>query len=78
MKDVDFKNLLQGIREAGPYLRGNKKASARVDHMDPESVAAIRAKAPHPSASALRIEQEHAQFLRRATRHRELPCPLDR
>jgi putative transcriptional regulator len=44
MKDADFQNLLQGIREAGSYLRGNKKAAARVDHIDPESVAAIRAK----------------------------------
>ncbi|AKC83035.1 hypothetical protein IMCC26134_10060 [Verrucomicrobia bacterium IMCC26134] len=44
MKDTDFQNLLQGIREAGSYLRGNKKAAARVDHIDPESVAAIRAR----------------------------------
>lgn len=39
-----FQNLLQGVREAGSYLRGNKKAAARVDHIAPESVAAIRAK----------------------------------
>ncbi len=44
MKDADFNNLLQGIREAGSYLRGNRKSAARVDHIDPESVAAIRAK----------------------------------
>jgi len=44
MKDADFNNLLQGIREAGSHLRGNKKAAARVDHIDPGSVAAIRAK----------------------------------
>lgn len=44
MKDADFNNLLQGIREAGTYLRGNKKTAARTDHIDPESVAAIRAK----------------------------------
>jgi hypothetical protein len=44
MKDADFQNLLQGIREACSYLRGNKKAAARIDHIDPESVAAIRAK----------------------------------
>lgn len=44
MKDADFQNLLQGIREAGSHLRGNKNAAARVDHIDPESVAAIRAK----------------------------------
>lgn len=44
MKEADFQNLLQGIREAGAYLRGNKRAASRVDHIDPESVAAIRAK----------------------------------
>ena len=44
MKDADFQNLLQGIREAGAYLRGNKKGVTRVDRIDPESVAAIRAK----------------------------------
>jgi putative transcriptional regulator len=44
MKDADFQNLLQGVREAGSYLRGNKKTAARVDRIDPESVAAIRAK----------------------------------
>jgi putative transcriptional regulator len=44
MKETDFQNLLQGLREAGSYLRGNKKAAARIDRIDPESVAAIRAK----------------------------------
>lgn len=44
MKESDFQNLLQGLREAGSYLRGNKKASARIDRIDPESVTAIRAK----------------------------------
>lgn len=44
MKDADFQNLLQGIREAGSYLRGKKKVATRVDRIDPESVAAIRAK----------------------------------
>lgn len=44
MKEADFQNLLQGIREAGSYLRGNKKTAARVDRIDPQSVAAIRAK----------------------------------
>lgn len=47
MKDADFKNLLQGVREAGAYLRGNKSLAARID---PGSVAAIRAK--------LRLSQE--------------------
>ncbi len=44
MKEADFQNLLQGTREAGSYLRGNKKAAASVDRIDLESVAAIRAK----------------------------------
>lgn len=44
MKDADFQNLLQGIREAGAYLRGNPPVATRVDRIDPESVAAIRAK----------------------------------
>ena len=38
MKQSDFKNLLQGIREAGSYLRGNKKAASRVDRIDHSSV----------------------------------------
>jgi putative transcriptional regulator len=44
MKEADFQTLLQGIREAGAYLRGNKRAAATVDRIDPESVAAIRTK----------------------------------
>lgn len=44
MKEAEFQNLLQGIREAGSYLRGNKKAATRVDRIAPEPVAAIRAK----------------------------------
>jgi len=50
MKDADFQNLLQGIREAGSHLRGNKRAASRVDRIDLQSVAAIRAK--------LRLSQE--------------------
>ena len=50
MKEADFQNLLQGIREAGSYLRGDRRAAARVDRIAPESVAAIRAK--------LRLSQE--------------------
>ena len=50
MKDADFQNLLQGIRETGSHLRGNKRAASRVDRIDPQSVAAIRAK--------LRLSQE--------------------
>ena len=44
MKEADFQNLLQGIREAGSYLRGNKKATSRIDYIDPDSVIAIRTK----------------------------------
>ncbi len=41
MRDTDFKNLLQGIREAGFYLSENKKAAARV---------LLRVAAKHPKA----------------------------
>jgi putative transcriptional regulator len=44
MKEADYQNLLQGIREAGAYLRGNKKAAARIDRIEPESVVAVRTK----------------------------------
>jgi len=44
MKEAEFQNFLQGIREAGSYLRGNRRTAARVDRIEPESVAAIRAK----------------------------------
>ena len=50
MKDADFQNLLQSIRKANSHLRGNKRAASRVDRIDPQSVAAIRAK--------LRLSQE--------------------
>lgn len=54
MKDADFQSLLQGIREAGSYLRGNKKAAARIDHIAPESVVAIRAKSPGRAVASRR------------------------
>jgi putative transcriptional regulator len=44
MNEKDFQNLLQGVREAGAYLRGDKGGVARVDRIAPDSVAAIRAK----------------------------------
>lgn len=44
MNDKDFQNLLNGVREAGAYLRGNKRGVARTDHIEPDSVTAIRAK----------------------------------
>jgi putative transcriptional regulator len=44
MKAVQFNKLLQGIREAGAYLRGNKKAASRVDRINPEAVTTTRAR----------------------------------
>ena len=44
MKKTEFKELLQGVREAGAYLRGNKSAVTRVDRIEPDSVAVVRAK----------------------------------
>lgn len=44
MKETDFQNLIQGIREAGAYMLGDAKVAARVDRIEPESVAAIRAR----------------------------------
>lgn len=43
MKDSEFKELIQGIREAGSYLRGHKAGVAKVDRVEPGSVASIRA-----------------------------------
>ncbi len=39
----EFNELLQGVRELGGALRGNKRVVARVDHIEPDSVVAIRA-----------------------------------
>jgi len=44
MNDKDFKNLLQGVCEAGAYLRGDKSHVARIDRITPGSVSAIRGK----------------------------------
>lgn len=44
MKKAAFNELLAGVRDAGAYLRGNRKAAARIDRISPKSVAAIRAK----------------------------------
>jgi putative transcriptional regulator len=44
MKKTEFKELLQGIREAGAYLRGDKRVASRVDRIEPDSVAVVRAK----------------------------------
>jgi putative transcriptional regulator len=44
MKKTAFNELLQGVREAGSYLRGNRKAAARIDRISPDSIAAVRGK----------------------------------
>lgn len=44
MNDKDFQNLLQGVREAGAYMRGDTSGVARIDRIEPGSVTAIRAK----------------------------------
>jgi hypothetical protein len=44
MQKAALRELLQGVCEAGAYLRGNRKAAARVDRISPRSIAATRAK----------------------------------
>jgi putative transcriptional regulator len=44
MKKSEFKELLQGVRDAGAYLRGDKRAVTRVDRIKPDSVAVVRTK----------------------------------
>jgi putative transcriptional regulator len=44
MKKSEFKELLQGIRDAGAYLRGDKSVVTRIDRIEPDSVAVVRAK----------------------------------
>jgi putative transcriptional regulator len=54
MKKVAFNELLQGVREAGTYIRGDKKVAGRTDVIAPNSVAAVRA----------RVGLSQAQFAR--------------
>jgi putative transcriptional regulator len=42
MKDHDFQNLLQGVRELSAALKGDRRGVARVDRITPDSVASIR------------------------------------
>ena len=42
MKKAAFTKLLKSVEDAGKYLRGNRKAVARVDRISPDSIAAIR------------------------------------
>ncbi len=44
MKKSELTELLQGIREAGAYLRGDKSVAVRIDRIEPDSVAVVRAK----------------------------------
>ena len=44
MKKSEFNQLLQGVRELGAALRGDKRVIARVDRLEPDSVAAVRAR----------------------------------
>jgi putative transcriptional regulator len=44
MKKAAFNELLQGIRDAGTYLRGHHKVAARVDRISPDSIAAVRSR----------------------------------
>lgn len=44
MKKVAFNELLEGIRDAGTYLRGNRKVASRVDRISADSIAGVRAK----------------------------------
>ena len=44
MKAAAFQELLESVRDAGAYLKGNRKGVVRTDRISPQSVAAIRAK----------------------------------
>jgi putative transcriptional regulator len=44
MKKTAFNKLLQGVHEAGSYLRGNRQAASRIDRISPDSIAAARGK----------------------------------
>lgn len=44
MKKAAFNDLLQSVRESGAYLRGDRKAVARVDRISPDSIAAVRSR----------------------------------
>lgn len=44
MKKSEFNQLLQGVQDLGAALRGDKRVIARVDRLEPDSVAAVRAR----------------------------------
>lgn len=55
MKKSELKEMLQGIREAGAYLRGDKSVATRVDRIEPDSVAVVRAKLKLSQAEFARL-----------------------
>ncbi len=44
MKDSDFKNLLQGVRELGEARNGRVPKGTRTDRLAPDDVAVVRAR----------------------------------
>lgn len=42
MKKKEFTQLLEGVRDLGAALRGDKKVITRTDRIDPDSVAVVR------------------------------------
>jgi putative transcriptional regulator len=44
MKKTAFNELLNSVKEAGSYLRGNRKVAVRIDRISPGSIAAVRSK----------------------------------
>lgn len=44
MKAAAFHELLESVRDAGAYLKGNRNAVARTDRISPQSVVTDRAK----------------------------------
>ena len=42
MKDSDFKNLLQGLRELSDARQGRPPKGTRTDHLAPHDVAVVR------------------------------------
>jgi len=44
MKTAAFQELLASVRDAGAYLKGNRKSVVHTDRISSQSIAAIRAK----------------------------------
>ncbi len=41
MKTTAFHELLESVRDAGAYLKGNRKAVARADRIPPQRTASL-------------------------------------